>query len=108
MHGTCAGEAAVDQQDAKRKQLELLEEAERTCQTATTQVKWSKPAGTTSALADGAIDVKAGLNTELNALSDNFAGLRKMVENEEVGAGGQTLQAAASCCQLYTSRFSAV
>ncbi len=78
-----AGSLAISKQAAKKEQLRLVTEAEATCKAAQAQLRWALP-GQTAAAGGAAAEARAGLGTELKILSDNFAGLRKLVENQEV------------------------
>ena len=78
-----AGTLAVSKEDNRKEQLKLVNEAEQTCQTAQRQLKTCS--GQTAAASTlSAADVKSGIKAELQALSANFAGLRKLIENQEV------------------------
>jgi len=78
-----AGSLAISKQAAKKEQLCLVTEAEATCKAAQAQLRWALP-GQTAAAGGAAADARASLGAELKVLSDNFAGLRKLVENQEV------------------------
>ncbi len=78
-----AGSLAISKQAAKKEQLRLVTEAEATCKTAQAQLRWAV-SGQTAAAGGAAAEARAGLAAELKVLSDNFAGLRKLVENQEV------------------------
>lgn len=78
-----AGSLAISKQAAKKEQLRLVTEAEATCKAAQAQLRWALP-GQPAAAGGAAADTRAGLAAELKVLSDNFAGLRKLVENQEV------------------------
>ena len=67
------GKASITSQAVKQLQLNHLTEAETMCQTALQQT-------------DG-LQANAGLTAELSALSDNFGGLRKLVESQQVIIG---------------------
>lgn len=71
----------MGEQAAKREQLQLLAEAEQGCKEAMAQLRSSHTAASSSA---GDADGKAGLLSELTGLSDILAGLRKLVDNQEV------------------------
>jgi len=81
-----AGSLAISKQAAKKEQLSLVTEAEATCKAAQAQLRWALPGQTAAAAGGGgtAAEARAGLGAELKVLSDNFAGLRKLVENQEV------------------------
>jgi len=81
-----AGSLAISKQAAKKEQLRLVTEAEATCKAAQAQLRWALPGQTAAAAGGGgtAAEARAGLGAELKVLSDNFAGLRKLVENQEV------------------------
>ena len=68
-----AGKASITSQAAKQLQLDHLTEAESVCQTAMRQA--------------AGLQADAGLTAELRRLSDNFAGLRKLVESQQVILG---------------------
>ncbi len=78
-----AGSVAISKQAAKKEQLRLVTEAEATCKAAQAQLKWAPP-GQTAAAGGAATEARAALAAELKVLSDNFAGLRKLVEIQEV------------------------
>ncbi|DBA99354.1 TPA: hypothetical protein ACH3X3_011954 [Trebouxia sp. C0006] len=80
------GSLAISKQAAKKEQLCLVTEAEATCKAAQAQLRWALPGQTAAAAGGGgtAAEARAGLGAELKVLSDNFAGLRKLVENQEV------------------------
>lgn len=65
---------------AKKQQLELLQSAEQACQAAKHAAAGCGPRSTPAADGDDA------LITELEALSHNFAGLHKLIENQEVSS----------------------
>ena len=75
--GMLAGDIAVNKEAAKKLQVQLLGEAEQTCQTATAQLA--------SSGAESSNDAKTGMRAELSSLADNLPALRKVVENQEVG-----------------------
>lgn len=68
-----AGKASITSQAAKQLQLDHLTEAERVCQTAMQQA--------------AGLQADAGLTAELRGLSDNFAGLRKLAQSQQVILG---------------------
>ena len=72
---------SISKQAAKKEQLRLVTEAEATCKAAQAQLRWALP-GQTAAAAGAATEARAALAAELKVLSDNFAGLRKLVENQ--------------------------
>ena len=78
-----AGSLAISKQAAKKEQLRLVTEAEATCKAGQAQLRWALP-GQTAAAGGAMAEARAGLAAELKVLSDNFAGLRKLVENQEV------------------------
>lgn len=78
-----AGSLAISKQAAKKEQLRLVTEAEATCKAGQAQLRWTLP-GQTAAAGGAATEARASLGAELTVLSDNFAGLRKLVENQEV------------------------
>lgn len=63
-----------------------MTEAEATCKAAQAQLRWALPGQTAAAAAAGgaAAEARTGLAADLKVLSDNFAGLRKLVDNQEV------------------------
>ncbi|KAL0023606.1 hypothetical protein WJX77_006297 [Trebouxia sp. C0004] len=77
------GTLAISKQAAKKEQLCLVTEAEATCKAAQAQLRWALQ-GQTGAAGGAAAEARASLGAELKVLSDNFAGLRKLVENQEV------------------------
>ncbi len=78
-----AGSLAISKQAAKKEQLSLVIEAEATCKAAQAQLRWAL-SGQTAAAGGAAAEARAGLRAELKVLSDNFAGLSKLIENQEV------------------------
>ena len=91
-----AGTLAVSKEDSRKEQLSLVNEAEQSCKTAQSQLRWCL--GQTAAVSTlPAADVKSGIQAELQALSANFAGLHKLIENQEV----RDQQAAfVPCCSM--------
>ena len=79
-----AGADAVSDQAIKNIQLELLAAAEASCHAAVGQLRQlAVPVGTSNSPGQS-VDGEASLLPELTGLSDNLAGLRKLVETQEV------------------------
>ena len=77
-----AGIAAVQQEAAKKQQLQLLKEAEQSCKEARMHLQRSKPRR--ASVAAGAAVSKTGMEAELTALEEIVPSLRKLVENQAV------------------------
>lgn len=77
---TLLGDAAVNKEAAKKQQLDLLKEAEQTCQTALTRLEKPHSSSGGKSLTDAKTDMRA----EFSSLADNIPALRKLLANQEV------------------------
>ena len=78
-----AGSTAISRAGAREEQLELLKTAERACWNAERE---AKSANSPSSAAAGAAEPNTLLVKELEAVASNFAGLHKLMENQEVSS----------------------
>ena len=75
------GASAVNKKEAKKQQLQMLEEASDVCQKLQLQLRQSQLTRTAAA---GTLDASNNIEAEVAALVNNLPMLRKMVENQEV------------------------